>query len=95
MKPSGLQFGAIYFDEKYGKNMATREPLISQIIQLGSFMFDANKTIMMKEGVLADTASLVTKLIFQGNILHEGEKKTEKYVNMGSIHVEITGACPS
>ena len=48
-----------------------------QIIQLGSFIFDGNKTIIMKEGVLANTATLETKLIFRGNNLHEGEKKQE------------------
>ena len=32
---------------------------------------------MMKEGVLANTATLETKLIFQGNNLHKGEKKQE------------------
>ncbi|RLN21703.1 hypothetical protein C2845_PM07G10890 [Panicum miliaceum] len=53
------------------------EHLAPQIIQLGSFIFDANKTIMMKEGVLANTATLETKLIFRGNNLHEGEKKQE------------------
>ena len=53
------------------------EHIAPQIIQLGSFIFDANKTIMMKEGVLANTATLETKLIFQGNNLHKGEKKQE------------------
>ena len=40
------------------------EHIAPQIIQLGSFIFDANKTIMMKGGVLANTATLETKLIF-------------------------------
>ena len=42
----------------------TDEHIAPQIIQLGSFIFDENKTIMMKEGVLANTATLETKLIF-------------------------------
>ena len=53
------------------------EHIAPQIIQLGSFIFDANKIIMMKEGVLANTATLETKLIFQGNNLHKGEKNQE------------------
>ena len=53
------------------------EHIAPQIIQLGSFIFDANKTIMMKEGVLANTATLETKLIFQANNLLKGEKKQE------------------
>ena len=32
---------------------------------------------MMKEGVLANTATLETKLIFQANNLLKGEKKQE------------------
>ena len=32
---------------------------------------------MMKGGVLANTATLETKLIFRGNNLHEGENKQE------------------
>jgi hypothetical protein len=47
------------------------EHIAPQIIQLGSFIFDANKTIMMKEGALANTATLETKLIFGGNNLHK------------------------
>ena len=40
------------------------EHIAPQIIQLGSFIFDANKNIIMKEGVLANTATMETKLIF-------------------------------
>ena len=43
---------------------ANDEHIAPQIIQLGSFIFDANKTIMMKGEVLANTATLETKLIF-------------------------------
>ena len=46
------------------------EHIAPQIIQLGSFIFDANKNIIMKEGVLANTATMETKHIFQGNNLH-------------------------
>ena len=56
------------------------EHIAPQIIQLGSFIFDANKNIIMKEGVLANTATMETKLIFQGNNLHNKieEKKEPK-----------------
>ena len=54
------------------------EHIAPQIIQLGSFIFDANKNIIMKEGVLANTATMETKLIFQGNNLHNKiEEKKE------------------
>ena len=49
-------------------------PIAPKIIQIGSFILDANKTIMMKEGLLANTATLETKLIFRGNKLHKGER---------------------
>ena len=41
------------------------EHMASQIIQFGSFLFDAKKS-NMKEGVLSNTATLGAKLIFQG-----------------------------
>ena len=54
------------------------EHIAPQIIQLGSFIFDENKTIMMKEGVLANTATLETSLFFKG-IICTREKRSKKY----------------
>jgi len=52
------------------------EHITPPIIQIGLFIFDANKTIMTKEGVLANTATLETKLMFKGdNFLKKIQEK--------------------
>ena len=43
---------------------------------------------MMKEGVLANTATLETKLIFQGNNLHKGEKKQEIQLPLAGYFID-------
>ena len=74
------------------------EHIAPQIIQLGSFKFDANKTIIMKEGVLANTATMETKLIFQGNNLHnkiEEKKEPGKEATVISYSDGLHHACRS
>ena len=72
------------------------EHIAPQIIQLGSFIFDANKNIIMKEGVLANTATMETKLIFQGNNLHnkiEEKKEPGKEAMVISYSDGFASAC--
>ena len=84
----------------YHGNVFPDEHIAPQFIQLGSFIFDANKNIIMKEEVLANTATMETKLIFQGNNLHKGEKKQEIhwplagyfYWSRETMHMEIKGS---
>jgi hypothetical protein len=58
---SGLQFGAIPFDEKYNKN----------------------------EGKFS-SSGLSSNIIFGATLLKRDDKKTRKYIYIGSMHVDIT-----
>ena len=60
------------------------EPMARQVIQFGSFLFDA-KINKMKEGILANTTRFGTKFIFQGINLC----KQEMVFHVGSIQVMV------
>ena len=64
------------------------EPMARQVIQFGSFLFDA-KINKMKEGILANTTRFGTKFIFQGINLCKQEKKQEMVFHVGSIQVMV------
>jgi hypothetical protein len=69
------------------------EPMAPQIIQFGSFLFNAKKSKLKKE-FLANVSSSKTKLIFQGNNLCKEENnqnnKSSKYIFNGTMQVDIT-----
>jgi hypothetical protein len=71
-------------------NREIDEHIAPKIIRFGSFLFDAKKS-KMKEGALDNTTSFETKFIFQGiNLRKKDSKKTEKYIYIGSMIVDVT-----
>ena len=59
-----------------------------KLFKLGSFIYDANETIMVKQGVLANTATLETKLILKGDnfLKNVQEKKNNDSMAHQNIH---------
>ena len=68
-------------------------PMAPQIIQFGSFLFNAKK-IKLKKEFLANVSASKTKLIFQGNNFCKEENnqnsKSSKYIFIGTMQVDIT-----
>ena len=60
-----------------------------QVIQFGSFLFDA-KINKMKEGILANTTRFGTKFMFQGiNFYKRHEVKIKRFILIGEMHVKM------
>jgi hypothetical protein len=64
------------------------EPMARQVIQFGSFLFDAKKN-KIKDGILANTTRFGTKFIFHRIHLCKQEKKQERVFHVGSIQVMV------
>ena len=64
------------------------EPMAPQTIQFGSFIFDMKKN-NMKEGVLSNTATWGTNLIFKGSNLLKQKMKLKRIIIIGTMHVEV------
>ena len=67
---------------------AADEPMACQTIQFGSFVFDMKKN-NMKEGVLSNTATWGTNLIFKGSNLLKQKMKLKRIIIIGTMHVEV------
>ena len=67
---------------------AADEPMAHQTIQFGSFIFDMKKN-NMKEGVLSNTATWGTNLIFKGSNLLKQKMKLKRIIIIGTMHVEV------
>jgi hypothetical protein len=67
------------------------EPKAHQIIQFGSFLFDAKKS-KMKDAALSIVAHLPAKLIFEGdNFLMKTEKRSRDIILVLPFYLYSTG----